>query len=116
MTDALSAAEDALNGTIGEYKTRLATVLERIGSYHPDCARRAATDTYHDAARQVKAAQSWLAGDYDRTWAGQHGSIEAFRAHYAEDSLRGALHHLLWAEHHAGLRDKESARAADPWR
>ena len=43
-------------------------------------------------------------------------TLQDFRDHYADSALRSALHYLLWAEYHAGLRNQESAAALDPWR
>ena len=111
---------DHVAGIAGEYKTRLTAVKARIDAYHADCMRRYATDEYHAAAARIRGAAQWLAGEYDGTYAGPHPSfgstLQDFRVHYANDSLRAALHSLVWAEHHAGLRDRESANAADPWR
>ena len=102
-----------------EYKSRLAAVKARIDAYNADCMRRYATDEYHAAAARLRGAAQFLAGDYDGTYAGPHpsfgSSLEDFRVHYANDSLRAALHSLIWAEHYAGLRDRDSARAFDPW-
>ena len=103
-----------------EYKTRLTAVKERIDAYNADCMRRYATDEYHAAAARIRGAAQWLAGDYDVSYAGPHpsfgSSLEDFRVHYANDSLRAALHSLVWAEHYAGLYDRETAISADPWR
>lgn len=119
MTAELFTAEEHITAVAEQYKARLALVKERYDAYHQDCQRRAAGDLYHDVARNLRAAQSWLAGDYDGTYAGPHPSfgttLQDFRDHYADSSLRSALHHLVWAEHYAGLIDRESARAADPW-
>jgi hypothetical protein len=81
----------------------------------------AATRSASGTTRRVSCAASpWLAGYYDQTYAGPHPSfgatVEDFRIHYADDALRMALHHLVWAEHYAGLRDRDSARSADPFR
>lgn len=115
----LFTGEEAVNATIAEYKARLTLVKERYDAYHADCQRRATADGYHDAARNVRSASCWLAGDNDRSYAGPHPSFGSslldFQVHYATDALRSALHFLLWAEHYAGLRDVESVRAGDPW-
>jgi hypothetical protein len=117
--DMLFTGTETVNATIDEYKARLTLVKERYDAYHADCQRRAAGDNYHDAARNLRNAACWLAGDFDRTYAGPHPSfgttLQDFRVHYANDALRSALHYLLWAEHYAGLRDEESVRADDPW-
>jgi hypothetical protein len=100
-----------------EYKTRLAAVRERITSYHPDCQYRYASDEYHQAAHRMRGAAEFLAGDYDRTYCSGLGyaTVEDWRVHYAADALRTALHHIVWAEHYAGLTDRETASSADPW-
>ena len=102
-----------------EYKTRLTAVKARIDAYECDGGRRYATDEYHAAAQRLRGAAGWLAGDYDVSYAGPHPSfgstLQDFRVHYANDSLRTALHHIVWAESYAGLRDRESAISADPW-
>lgn len=116
----LFTGEETVNATIADYETRLTAVRERYDAYHPDMhSRRYVADSYHDAARNVRSAKSWLAGDNDRSYAGPHPSFGTslldFRVHYATDALKSALHYLLWGEHYAGLRDQESVRAADPW-
>jgi len=120
MTDtALFTGEAHVNATIAGYKARLGVVRERIDAYSADCMRRYATDEYHAASARLRGAAQFLAGDYDSTYAGPHPSFGTslgdFRVHYADDSLRAALHSLVWAEHYAGLYDREAARAADPW-
>jgi len=117
----LFTSEQHVQATIDEYAARLAVVRERYDAYHPDMvSRRWVADSYHDAARGVRSAKGWLAGDNDRTYAGPHPSfgvtLEDFRVHYADDALRGALHYLVWAEHYAGLITQDEARAADPWK
>lgn len=116
----LFTGEETVNTTIADYETRLAAVRERYDAYHPDMeSRRYVADCYHDAARNLRSAKGWLAGDNDRTYAGPHPSfgttLHDFRVHYATSALASALHFLLWAERYAGLRDAESARTADPW-
>ena len=121
MSDnALFSGADVVNETLATLEARLKVVRERYDAYHPDMAsRRYVADEYHDAARCIRGAKGWLAGDNDRSYAGPHPSfgttLEDFRVHYANDSARTALHHLVWAEHYAGLRDRESARSLDPW-
>jgi hypothetical protein len=116
----LFTGTETVSATIAEYGARLDAVRERYDAYHPDVAsRRYVADSYHDAARNVRSASGWLAGDNDRSYAGPHPSFGSslldFQVHYATDALRSALHFLLWAEHYAGLRDEDSVRAADPW-
>lgn len=117
---ALFDGADHVTSVAEEYKTRLTAVKDRIDAYHADCMRRYATDEYHAAAARLRCAAGWLAGDYDVSYAGPHPSfgstLEDFRVHYANDSLRSALHNIVWAEHYAGLRDRDSANAEDPWR
>jgi hypothetical protein len=118
--DTLFTAEQHITSTIAQYEQRMAVVKERYAGYHPDVtSRRYVADSYGDAARSLRAAQSWLAGEYDRTYAGPHPSfgttLQDFRDHYADSSLQSALHYLLDAEYHAGLIDRDTARAADPW-
>jgi hypothetical protein len=121
MTDtALFTSEEHVNATIGEYKTRLAAVRQAVDEYHQHCQRRYATDEYHQTAARLRGAAGFLAGDYDGTYPGDYshvsfGGLGNWRVHYADDSLRAALHHLVWAEHYAGLRTREDARAADPY-
>lgn len=119
MADTLFSGADLITRRADEYKARLALVKARIDAYHEDCQRRAASDTYHDTARSLRAVASWLVGDYDGTYAGPHPSfgesLQDFREHYGDNSLTGALHHLVWCEHYAGLRTVESARELDPW-
>jgi len=121
MTNMLFTGEETVNTTIADYEARMAVVKQRYTDYHPDVtSRRYVADSYSDAARSLRAAKSWLAGEYDRSYAGPHPSfgttLQDFRVHYANDSLRGALHYLLDAEHYAGLIDRDAARAADPWK
>jgi len=122
MTDtALFTSEEHITATIAEYEARMAVVKQRYADYHPDVtSRRYVADSYGDAARNLRAAKSWLAGEFDRTYAGPHPSfgttLQDFRDHYADDSLRGMLHYLLDAEHYAGLIDRDAASAADPWK
>jgi hypothetical protein len=118
--DMLFTGEETVNATIAEYETRLAAVRERYDTYHPEMeSRRLVADLYHDAARNVRGAKGWLAGDNDRTYAGPHPSFGSslldFQVHYATDALKSALHFLLWAERYAGMRDAKSASAEDPW-
>ena len=100
-----------------EYKARLTVVLERYKAFHPDCQRRYAADEYHAACDRLRGAAAFLAGEYDRTYCSGLGyaTVEDWRVHYAADSLRSALHSIVWAEHYAGMYDRETARAADPW-
>jgi hypothetical protein len=117
---ALFSGADVVTEAITAYEARLSAVRERYDAYHEDMvSRRYVADEYHDAARCIRGAKGWLAGDNDRSYAGAHPSfgstLEDFRVHYADDSARTALHHLVWAEHYAGLRDRESARSDDPW-
>ena len=117
----LFTSEEQITATIGEYEARLAVVRERYDAYHPDMhSRRYVADSCHDAARCVRQAKCWLAGDNDRTYAGPHPSfgvtLEDFRVHYADNALQSALHYLAWGEHYAGLATQDAARAADPWK
>ncbi len=100
-----------------EYEARLGVVRERYQNYHPDVQRRYAADEWHAARDRIRGARAFLAGDYDRTYCSGLGydTLEDWRVHYAADSLRSALHSIVWAEHYAGLYDRETARAADPW-
>lgn len=115
-TAEMFATEDHIRGVASEYAARLEVVRERIDAYDCTNGRRYATDEWHDVRRCFADVQAWLAGNFDRSYAGQFGSLEAFRAHYADSSLSAALHHLVWAEHFAGLTTRDEARAADPWR
>jgi hypothetical protein len=121
MTDtALFTGEELVNATISEYKQRLSVVKQRYDEYHPDMAsRRYVADEYHATADRLRGAAGFLAGDYDGTYcSGLPGidSLETYRVHYADDSLRAALHSLVWAECYAGLRTRDEAQAADPYR
>jgi len=112
-------AEEHITSTIAQYEARLAAVRERYDAYHPEMAsRRYVADEYRDTQARIRGAQKFLAGDYDATYCSGLGfaTVEEWRAHYADDTLRAALHHLVWAEHYAGLIDRDSAFAADPWR
>ena len=118
VTESVTAAE--IKVTARGYGDRLREVAARLAAYDTRVtSRRGATDTYHDVARSLRAVTAWLGGDYDRSYAGPHpsfgSSLQDFREHYAGDSLRGALHHLVWCEHYAGIRTAESARSLDPW-
>lgn len=121
MSDtALFTGEEHVTATLDEYKARLAAVRERYDAYHPDMySRRSVADEYHLVADRLRGAAGFLAGDYDRTYAGPHPSfgtsLQDFRVHYADDSLRAALHSLVWAEHYAGLITRDEARSSDPW-
>ena len=100
------------------YEARLAVVRERYAAYHPEMhCRRYVADEYRDTQARIRGARKFLAGDYDATYCTGLGfdTLEDWRTHYADDTLRAALHHLVWAEHYAGLYDRETARAADPW-
>jgi hypothetical protein len=118
MTSALFTAEEHITSSIAQYELRLVAVRERYDAYHPEMhCRRYVADEYRDTQARIRGAQKFLAGDYDATYCTGLGfdTVEAWRAHYADDTLRAALHHLVWAEHYAGLRDREAARSADPW-
>ena len=108
---------DLVTSIANEYKARLTAVLERYKAFHPDCQRRYAADEYHAACDRLRGAAAFLAGDYDGTYCSGLGyaTVEDWRVHYANDSLRSALHSLIWAEHYAGLIDRDAAHAADPW-
>ena len=99
------------------YEERLAKVRERYDAYHPDCQRRYAADEYRDTQARIRGARKFLAGDYDATYCSGLGwdTVEAWRAHYADDTLRAALHHLVWAECYAGMIDRDAAKSVDPW-
>ena len=116
-TAALFTAEDHITAAITQYEARLTVVRERYDAYHPDCMRRYVSDEYRDTQSRIRGAQKFLAGDYDATYCSGLGwdTVEEWRAHYADDTLRAALHHLVWAEHYAGLHDRETAHATDPW-
>ena len=119
MTDtALFTGPEMVEATIGEYEARLARVRERYDAYHPEMAsRRYVADEYRDTQARITGTRKFLAGDYDATYCSGLGfaTVGEWRVHYADDTLRAALHHLLWAEHYAGLRDRESTRELDPW-
>ena len=117
----LFTSEEHITATIGEYKNRLAAVKAAVDEYDQICQRRYATDEYHQVAARLRGAAGFLAGDYDTTYPGDYshvsfGGLYPWRVHYADDSLRAALHSLVWAEHYAGLRTRDEAREADPWR
>jgi hypothetical protein len=115
---ALFTDEEHITTTIADYEARLARVRERYDAYHLDMhSRRYVGDEYRDTQSRIVGTRKFLAGDYDATYCSGLGfaTVEKWRAHYADDTLRAALHHLLWAEHYAGLRDRDSTRAFDPW-
>ena len=121
MTETQVNGAETVTRDADEYKARLALVKARYDAYHREVtSRRSVSDLYHDTARGLRAVTSWLSGEYDRTYAGAHPSfgvtLQDFREHYAADSLRGVLHHLLWCEAYAGIRSEDSARELDPWR
>jgi hypothetical protein len=100
---------DSIKATADGYCERLAAVRERLDSYDVRVVSRCdATDGHHDAMRSIRASDAWLAGEYDGSYPGPHPSfgttLDDFRQHYAADALRDALHHVVWAEHFAGLR------------
>jgi hypothetical protein len=115
----MASREKTIQATAAGYDARLRIVQDRIDTYHPHCQRRYTNDARRDTARCLDSVGAWLAGDNDRSYADPHPSfgktLEDFRAHYAEDSLRDALHYLVWAEYYVGLRDRDSAVAADPF-
>lgn len=119
MTDGmLFTGAETIEATIAAYEARLAAVRERYDAYHPDMhSRRYVADEYRSTSDRIRGARSFLAGEYDRTYCSGlgFGTLQDWQVHYADDALRTALHHLVWAEHYAGLRDRESARAEDPW-
>ncbi len=79
--------------------------------------RRWASDSLRDALTHIGHAETYMTGGYDRTYCSALApTIGEYRARYAADSLRSAQHNLVWAEHYAGLRSRESAAAADPFR
>src|SRR5690348_9617001 len=99
MTDtALFTAEEHITSTIAAYEARLAIVLERYDAYHPEMAsRRYVADEYHTTCDRIRGARAFLAGDYDGTYPGDYshvsfGGLQPWREHYADDSLRAALH------------------------
>jgi hypothetical protein len=121
MTSALFTAEEHITSTIADYEARLAKVSQAIAERHQHLQLRYATDERRQVQDRIRGARAFLAGEYDRTYPGDYshmsfGGLTGWRAHYADDSLRAALHSLVWAEHYAGLIDRESALAADPYR
>jgi hypothetical protein len=120
VTAELFTAEDHITSTIAGYEARMDVVRERYQSYHADVQRRYVSDEWHQVRNRIVGAQRFLAGEYDGTYPGDSshvsfGGLHPWRAHYADDALRTALHHLIWAEHYAGLRDREATRELDPW-
>jgi hypothetical protein len=117
-TAELTSAADRITSTMEACRSRLDVIRRRYDDYVDGNGRRATIDLYHDAARCIFNTCKWLAGDFDRTYAGPHPSfgttLEDFRVHYADDALRTALHYLVWAEYYSGLRDRDSANEADP--
>jgi hypothetical protein len=97
---------------------RLAQVRERYDTYHTDCSRRYVADESRSARDRLDGARKYLAGEYDRTYTSGLGfaTVEDWRANYADDALQAAEHHLVWAEYYAGLRTRDDAQAADPYR
>ena len=119
MTETLFAGSELVERRAASYEARLALVQARIGAYHDEMVnRRAAMDEADQLKRRIAGARNFLSGEYDRTYAGPWGpytDIQGYREHYADDALGAALHHLLWAEHFAGMRTRESARELDPF-
>lgn len=106
-----------IQATAQRYADRLDAVRARIEDFTQECARRHATDAFHDTSSALRDIARWIAGDFDQSYASfLHGTREEFRAKYAASNLDRALHYLAWAEHYAGLRSLESARDLDPWR
>jgi hypothetical protein len=106
---------------IADIHRRAVPCKEAYDDYADGCNRRAYSDTMYDVTRHLDAVDRWLRGDNDepiaffRQTSTQEGR-DTYRTHYAADALVGALHHMLGAEYHAGLRSLESVDAEDPWR
>lgn len=111
---------EAISRQAAAIRERLAAIKKQLDGYAPDIwNRRGATDGYHDTARRLREAGKFLSGEHDKTYAGPwgpHSTLQAYREYYAADSLRDAVHYLVWAERDAGLRAEEAARSLDPFR
>jgi hypothetical protein len=116
-TDMLFTGEETVTALIGEYEARLDTVQQAIAERHQHLQLRYAMDEQRATQDRIRGARNFLAGEYDRTYCSGLGyeTVQDWRIHYALDSLRTALHDLVWAEHYAGLRDREATRELDPW-
>jgi hypothetical protein len=101
--------------------TRMATCQAAYDTYADGCNRRSTREALYEVQRNLDATGRWLKGDNDQPVAlfRQYQDQEwrdAYRIHYASDSLVGALHHILGAEYYAGTRSLEEIDPIDPWR
>lgn len=118
MTDTmLFTGEETVTEIIARYEARLAVIQQAIAERHQHLQLRYATDESRQVRDRIRGARNFLAGEYDRTYCSGLGyaTVQDWRIHYALDSLRTALHSLVWAEHYAGLRDRDATRELDPW-
>ena len=119
MTETLFAGRELVERTAAQYEARLTLVRARLDARHAEVVNwRAGMEESDQLKRRIAGARNFLSGEYDRTYAGPWGpytDLQGYREHYADDALGAALHHLLWAEHFAGMRTRESARELDPF-
>jgi hypothetical protein len=122
MTDfAPTAPTKTMAEAIADIHRRALACKQRYDDYADGCNRRAYTDTMYEVRRNLDAVDRWLRGDNDEPIiffqaASTQEGRDTYRVHYAADALVGALHHMLGAEYHAGLRSLEDVDAEDPWR
>ena len=95
---------------------RIGNVSEQIEGFHPLCARRHAMDARRDVLHRLAGAVAYDSGEYDATYySGSGFDLTGWRAHYADECLRDALHYLVWAEVHSGILTRDEAFEADPF-
>jgi hypothetical protein len=106
---------------IADIRRRALACKQRYDDYADGCNRRAYSDTMYEVTRNLDAVDRWLRGDNDEpvsflAQAATQEGRDTYRVHFAADALVGALHHMLGAEYHAGLRSLEEVEVEDPWR
>jgi hypothetical protein len=123
MTETLQPTQPTatMAEAIADIHARALACKERYDAFDQGVNRRAYTDTMYEVRRNLDAVTRWLDGTNDqpvvffRKAQTQEGR-DAYRIHYAAESLVGALHHMLSAEYYCGLRTAQEVEAEDPWR
>jgi hypothetical protein len=110
---------ELIAGQAADIRARLDAVRARLDEHAPGIrSRRGAADRCRAVALLAAAADRLLGSGQGAARPGPPGADglpQGLWDDCAADSLRDALHYLVWAEHDAGLRTEESARSLDPF-